>query len=732
MSTDERVQKLIVRMQNDRASAAQVRTALRQHMADVDAMIAQQNRLDVQYAESLQNQLANNRALAQNSNFVDSLRADLSQLASEQDEVARATRTANDALDRQAEAARRNQQAVAGSGRSGLEAVDRAGSVGSQILGGLGQGEAANISGLVGDTVGALTSLSPPMLAITAVGVALAPILGQINKEWEEGKERAKAYLAAQVDLNQLIAQGATTSDIQEQIDNLNAQIEGREATKGLYQSILDEYDAFADEMNRRAQDDPGFAAQGGIIELVERRVELERQLSEATGGNITSIDALRANLETFDQETQKLQGDLFLAAQSLNSAGVAANDAIARAQSAVDLIRSIAERENELNVLRRTGTSEAIRDQIAGNRDLVASLEDANARLAALSAQALLEGNTAVYNEYQAALVENLVQINELTGESRDLTESVLPLVELREREAQAIRGLTDLNQQRLDALENEVAARTALNKAMVELADFDRKAAAKELELTQAAEAEETKAKLKADDERRQNDRKAQESREKQEQQHRDNVLEIQRRANATLANAMRTRDVVAAILAQEARDEELRKENKANEDRQREIEDQLREQNDAVKDRLSEQLRTVQDNSRRQLEAERRRVQEERAIRQQAVAQAEVDLRNAQNAVVLLNQIHYVDMRGIVRTGLHNMLMDAQTFATQLSQTVFPSGRAQSGGSAFPPMTPFSFVVPNNTSPSVNVPVTINATSRGSILRQIDTRLRQIQED
>lgn len=81
--------------------------------------------------------------------------------------------------------------------RSRLDTVDRIGSVGSQIAGGLGGGELGNSAGLVGDLAGAFATMNPFVIAATGAIAGLTVGIQVLNSTTEEAENDLKAASSA-------------------------------------------------------------------------------------------------------------------------------------------------------------------------------------------------------------------------------------------------------------------------------------------------------------------------------------------------------------------------------------------------------------------------------------------------------------------------------------------------------------------------------------------------------
>lgn len=288
---------------------------------------------------------------------------------------------------------------------------------------------------------------------------------------------------------------------------------------------------------------------------------------------------------------------------------------------------------------------------------------------------------------------IEAEAQLRERQGE---LTESILFTSEVTdtyadqlEREAALKQALSDQTDAYFNALEIEGKAREELYAAR-QKEEEDRAAhAAKILEIQQELADKEAELWRKAGEDIAEAEAKAQQSRIKQELQYYKQVQEIQRRANTTIALAVYARDALAAFLAAQQRDEDLRKAKEANEERLKEIDAALEEQKAVIAKRLEEQLRVARkaaDDAIRQ-EADRRRKEAE--INNRAIQAALVAY---QNAAYATQQIALYGSNGqrIIHTQLWNDLATyAYTGAKNLVGNFIAGLQGSGGSSKFPPL-------------------------------------------
>ncbi len=454
-------------------------------------------------------------------------------------------------------------------GRLDLDQFDRAGMVGSQILSGLGQSDAANLAGLASDTVSAIGSLNPVMLAVTAAGAGLALVLGDIQAKFAANQKAAEEFADRLVSNAELIAGGATSVEVNAQADRL----------RGVISTIDDQLVELTSREERlyqlRGTVDPAETAE--FFSLFE-------EISAIVGRPIEDFEALQQAIDAITVRSTEYHTALLNLNQVLVSGDLALNDAAAKSAAAAESNAAA------LDVLR--GAGENLVDLIQNNATVV--LEE--------------------YTKYLEVAATKTKQLMLIEQERQRAAEAVLQ------------QGVTSAVDTLFGVRKDMVDKVNALAEAERTLATFEGERASKINAITAAGE--ERRTLLLA---------KAQTDREKLEQQHQDAIDEINRHADSSLTTALRTRNVVAAIVAQETRDEALRREEKTNKQRL-----------DSLQGSLDEQLDTIRDNTEKAVQAERDRVNKERAIRQRAIQQAENDLRNARAAERAAEQQHQASLQ------------------------------------------------------------------------------------
>lgn len=238
-------------------------------------------------------------------------------------------RAADQQADELAESVERVDRALdkAGSRRinlgGALDSTDTLGRVGGQIFSGLGNSEAANVAGLVGDVAGSFTTLNPILAGTVLVGGAVSLIFADIQRKLEEAKEAGQEYIDSQTQVNDLISGGATSDDIQKRIGDIEGQRAGLQESLDLLQGYQDKLIDTRDKFS-------GDGIGGQLIATAAIYDELEA----ATGGYIGSQAELSAAIEEAQQRIDATTGPLALLNIALDNNATAANDAVAAAET--------------------------------------------------------------------------------------------------------------------------------------------------------------------------------------------------------------------------------------------------------------------------------------------------------------------------------------------------------------------------------------------------------------
>jgi len=541
----------------------------------------------------------------------------------------------------------------ASGGRGALDTIDSAAGKGAQILSGLGQGEAANAVGLIGDAVSAVATFGPVAGAAVAAGGLLAAAVGHVQAAFEAAKQEAEDYAARQDALAQLTASGATSADYQRQITEAEAsrrELIGDTSALLAYKNQIDSLDDTIanlivdltdpaidydpDNPDRRAQ------TQALLDQARAAQQQLVGGITEAFDGQITSYSSLEQNIEANQQRIESYSDDIVTLTAEMRSAGVAENDRLQLIKDAqADADRQV---QQQMDIEREADALTAEQRQ-ARIQELIAEREAIQ--------RALSEQGISV--EYQKQLQEQLEGVNERIdwfGENLDTTADRL------DRVAKAQERLNEINDMVSEATDDVFAANENLTKAYQSALEatnawneavFTHEANLNQIATDTLAKREEAQA-------------KADEDLLKSQQQTAKKITDIVKKTNASLATAIANRDVLAYITAKQSQDDQLEQEKDAYREREKELQDTLRKQLDD------------QDKANREAVArENQRWDAERTIRLRANQQAMIDVQNAENAQRAvtqqsnLSQLALMEMRARGEASIYQSMASTAAF-------------------------------------------------------------------
>ncbi len=467
-------------------------------------------------------------------------------------------------------------------------------------------------------TIGsAVQALGPGGVVVATVAAGVAIIAGLQKRAADEARTAAEAAFAAQKDYFSLLRTG-TSDSIDQQLEQIRLQKQIAQDQATFSRSVVDGLEQAIDAggVLNRAAAEVASRAGTGTVELAAAR-----QAAQDAQAEVLNLSAQEAALT---------------AARS--SSAIAANDAeqaerdLADARAARDAEREQFSRKAlsiELDIFRQSQT--LTEKQASAQTDLI------NAELDYI--QARLESG-----QLNAAQVEDLTaREDELLVRRRALIQATLDIIRPREAETalmdqarEAIQNvlnpLTNLSQGIKDFganVEKIKAAREAITKVEAASAARLDQIAAQRTETERRAQ--QTRNNAIADAEQDASNARAdlQLDREEAEREHQQNINRIVRRANATIAGAIQSRNAVAAAAAIDQRDLDLEaeRENASNREKElnrqsREIDRSLRQQTRTIKRRYTQQLQTASIAAEQAIRLEGQRAQAEISQRTQAL--------------------------------------------------------------------------------------------------------------
>lgn len=251
-----------------------------------------------------------------------------------------------------------------------LEMLENVGERSSAVFSAFeGGSELANLSGLLGDAAASFAVLGPAA-GIATVGIGgLAAVIQQMTQRSEEAKEAAEDYLARQGAINELIASGATSEDLQGVIERAQEDrtlIQEDNAQLLLLRSRLETAIERYNQAERTSQlfvpgdDNPeAVAAQRELANAQAALDNVFADLSTFSQGSITSLEGLNGAIEKNNTDIAEYTKTIQATRQELRREGVLRNDAAADAEEAADAAEGAAEAAKALsNALGPSNTS--------------------------------------------------------------------------------------------------------------------------------------------------------------------------------------------------------------------------------------------------------------------------------------------------------------------------------------------------------------------------------------
>jgi hypothetical protein len=535
-----------------------------------------------------------------------------------------------DQVERAIEAARQEQEGLQrriDTNKRFFQAIDE--QLGSQFIGSIARGFADifNLSGaqeLRKDT----QDLEQQLLS---AGIATGYLTAQL-----EGAQVAANQVAADVQL----LNGGDEGDVFEA--DINRRIDLAQQLAGLNEDNAEaQLKAFEERRNNLNAEFNTLTNYKGLFEF----------LAENTSGPLRDAAlGFLGRLGEVETELNDLNYTLIPAAEGTKELAEAA-DALAEAskRALVALEAQIA-RDTRANQLLRTGTVEQVDERIASLRDEASAIMS---NIGALQLQAATnEDAKKKLDEYNTRLTE----INTEIGQFNQLRPDV------------AVRQFREESAKLLDEFTADIAK--------IEQARDDRIA-----QIQADRTDKETAAYTERDEAVLEIQRKTREDEREQAEKHQKALAKIVAKGNAAIANAVASRDALAAFLAVQSKNEQIKEENEANADRLAEIKKRSDEEYRVTNKRLTDTLNAA-------------RAAADKAVRlERAKADAEIATRRAQYTAEFQALVQVVNGHASAWNSITSYAQQAVNFIqrltgqaqTQFRQVIQPQTVTLTGGSA-----------------------------------------------
>lgn len=521
------------------------------------------------------------------------------------------------------------QQSAASSGGGG---ISLGGARSALRAGGFLLGSEAGGGALRG--VGQIVTLTSALGPVGVIaGIAALALRGLSDAE-QKAAEKAKLYNDA---LSGVV--GSTTQDIQKQI----AAEEQRKAAFKESQTNLQKFsDQFAENFKLASEPNQQEAYLKGLFDISDA-------LSAATNGTITDAAQLRDALASGQAVIDESTGKISFLNLALGTTAVAANDAAAALKQYSDDQVKAAQRDIEINNLTKEQRDEKARQDMA-DYDLLQQRIEAGG----LTVEASIE--------LRAEQQNLLTDYNKLTGTTNTYADAL-------EREKAAKEFAKTATDNYFDALAKEGEIRDEITQTLEDIATVRSDEAAQEVQIVQ--ENGERVAQITQDNA--------------------DAVAKILRDQGRADTDAIRNRDVVAKIKADER------------------AKDQLEDQSKADSKALAQQARSEERSLTQAREAEQKKL----TTLQHAYAQEQVDLTNVISAEhALISQAQQATLQSTYQT-YGEMALAAYNGGKQMVQSLINGFLA--GFTPLPPVTGTA----------------ANSAYTNAIQGIVDSRIRQIWE-
>lgn len=573
-----------------------------------------------------------------------------------------------------------------------VEALKRENEIRTEVRAAIGTGDVGGINTRIAELEGQRRDIEQ-----TRIEPAIAKLQAIVDAARADATEFARRDLATG---------GLTPADSPERFaaaveEELLRILEGNVDFGSLTQSLTepqDEVKVLVDRLEQLRQ----VAREGAAaIQALQAPLQQEQALRDLERRGSSSV--VRQQLEDLKTDQNFLVEQIHQTENAIASARAEGNDELAiqldifKQQTIATRDQTIAERELLALALplieARERETALIQQQIQNTKDRTAlelqafqliqsgTVESVDARLGALNAEAhfisqsipRLEAWAETSEDGQKALDAANARMFDLNNELNTLA-TIRPDVAARqfreETEKLAQSLVNDLNR-------IEQARDTRIAQIEADLSD-------KETQAFEDREEARTEAQAKANEER-----------EEQEQEHHENLRRIVRKANVTIANAIASRDALAAFLAEQQKKEEIDTENEANKKRLDAIDKSLDKQNKTIQKRYDDQLKTARDAAEKAIRLERSKAEAEISLKIQAYNVEIQALQNNLFGQFALQQQFWAASIALAQRAVNQIM--TQDVTTPQRQYIVPQVVPYSQLNA-PVPTPYQYQIPS----------------------------------
>lgn len=538
-----------------------------------------------------------------------------------------------------------------------------------QISGNLSTDAIGKLIGVTGtglDKLGVSLKEFGGIVGLVTVGaLAFTEVIDNLNTSFANGRKSLSAALEAQNNYYRALEE-FTTSQVQAEVARLNAERERLIAQR--------------DETNRAIQSTVEQVAQGfnplGTLALIAGKTPIEDLRVQ--------FDDLNKQIAVIDQTTARYT-------QGIEANTFAMNDAIA-AQIAYE--NTIAQRiqqrsdvEAETQRFLETATRRSTDQRIETAQNEINRLLDLNAELSASggeTAEKLIELNNARILEQQF-IVELTTLLRGVSDRRSDLTNAFNIVEGFFGDGIDVLTTGVDEVRQSFVNLQPAFETVTRITREQTE-------SAAKLAQIAQQQIDAETKARNDRDRAREDAQYQLDRDLEDQAREHAQTIIDINRRANATIANSIGDRDALAAFLAENQRREDVRTERRNNREAIRRLEAHFRDQQRIIDRRYDEQLAAARSAAERATEIERARLQvqvdalNQQLVNQQTAANLQLQLHQETNTAILTGLVGLRDAATILFSQWEDNAAAAEAAYNRYLEVIDQQRTITGGGRAY----------------------------------------------
>lgn len=165
---------------------------------------------------------------------------------------------------------------------------------------------ASNATVGLGATGSALATIGAVLAPIAVLVIGLSVALGNLATSFQEAKERADQYVTRQLEINELIAGGGTSQDLNQRIEEERARRDSAEQMMRFLRPLTDRLATLSQLQTGAIQGAAGGNVLSQLALLIPNQTGLadfNKQIQETTNGQINSVTELYAAYERLQKQ---------------------------------------------------------------------------------------------------------------------------------------------------------------------------------------------------------------------------------------------------------------------------------------------------------------------------------------------------------------------------------------------------------------------------------------------